>query len=137
MKRITVILLACATAATLAAQTDPPKTTITMSGCVARDTTPGQFTFTEKDGSKYRLTGTSVRRFVGQYVEIVGGPDSRRVKVKGGLWPSPNAAGQAGALDPTRAAVAAAPGGTSSATGDVQLPEFRVNRVRSVAGECP
>src|SRR5439155_15410166 len=108
---------------------------ITLSGCVNRDPT-GHVTLTDADnGTTYRLTGKSLRRYVGRSVQIVG--DSRRVTIKGGLLPSPNAAAQAGALDPTRAAVAAAPGGTESGTGVVELPDFRVNRVQPVAGECP
>ena len=109
--------------------------TITLSGCVNRDPT-GHVTLTDADnGTTYRLTGKSLRRYVGRSVQIVG--DSRRVTIKGGLLPSANAAAQAGALDPARAAVAASPGGTETGTGVVKLPEFRVNRVQPVAGECP
>jgi len=134
------LFLALAAAAPLGAQSAEPKkpTSITLTGCVTRDETPGRFTFTDStDGTKYRLTGKTVRKYVGQQVEIVGGPDTGKVKVVGGLYPSPNAAGQAGALDPTRAAIAAQPGGTSAATGNPELPDFRVMRVRPVAGECP
>jgi len=69
-------------------------------------------------------------------VEIVGLPEDRRVTVRGGLFPSPNPAAQAGAVDPAKAAVANMPGGANSGTGSVQLPAFRVTRVRPVSGSC-
>jgi hypothetical protein len=135
------LVLATVFAAQAASTPAPPRTpakdkeakTITLSGCVNRDvSTAGAFTFAETDtGSKYRLTGMGMRKYVGQRVEIVGGP-GRRLTVRGGLVPSPNAAAQAGALDPTRAAIAGMPAGT----GTTQLPEFRVTRVRSLGGSC-
>jgi hypothetical protein len=56
--------------------------------------------------------------------------------VKGGLLPSPNVAAQAGAIDPGQAAVASQPGGTASGTGSVDVPLFRVDRVRALGGSC-
>ena len=113
------------------------KTPVTLSGCVSRNiTAPGTFTFAETGtGAKYRL-GAVVRKYAGQRVEIVGAPVGRRPTIRGGLYPSPNAAAQAGALDPAQAAIASLPGGASSGTGTVELPEFRVTRVRAVAGSC-
>jgi hypothetical protein len=112
--------------------------TITLSGCVNRDvSTPGSFTFVQTDsGARYRLTGVGMRKYVGQRVEVFGGPQGRRLTVRGGLLPSPNVAAQAGALDPTKAAVAGMPAGPNTGTGSVQLPEFRVTRVRSLGGSC-
>jgi hypothetical protein len=119
-----------------AAPTDT-KTTVMLKGCVSRDiTAPGTFTFAETGtGVKYRL-GALVRKYVGQRVEIVGAPVGRRHAISGGLLPSPNAAAQAGAMDPAQAAIASQPGGPSSGTGSFELPEFRVTRVRSLGGGC-
>ena len=88
------------------------KTIITLSGCVGRDIAkPGSFTFAETDtATKYRLGGVSVRKYVGQRVEIVGAPVGRRPTIRGGLLPSPNVAAQAGALDPAQVAIASQPG---------------------------
>jgi len=110
---------------------------ITLSGCVERgETTPGQFTLSDKkDGSTYRLTGTDVREYIGRRVQIVGGVASRRFTIAGGLTPNANVAAQAGAMDPVRAAIAAA-GGTAG-PGTVALPEFKVKSVRPVSGSCP
>jgi len=113
-------------------------TPLTLSGCVSRDVaTPGAFTFADADtGAKYRVSGVSLRKYNGQRVEIVGRPDDRRVTVRGGLFPSPNTAAQAGAIDPAKAAIANMPGGANRGTGSVQLPAFRVTRVRSLNGSC-
>jgi hypothetical protein len=120
------------------ARSKDPNKTITLSGCVSRDNaTPAQFTFLDTNGGgKYRLSGVATRKYVGRMVEIVGGPVGRRLQIRGGLMPSPNAAAQAGAMDPTRAAIAGMPGGTSSGAASSQLPEFRVQRVRSLSGSC-
>jgi hypothetical protein len=113
------------------------KTTVRLKGCVSRDiTAPGSFTFAETgSGVKYRL-GALVRKYAGQRVEIVGAPVGRRPAISGGLYPSPNAAAQAGAMDPTQAAIASQSGGPSSGTGSFELPEFRVTRVRPLGGAC-
>ena len=113
------------------------KTTVTLIGCVNRNViAPGTFTFAETGtGTKYRL-GAIVRKYAGQRVEIVGAPVGRRPALRGGLYPSPNAAAQAGALDPAQAAIASLPGGTNSGTGTLELPELRVTRVRALAGSC-
>lgn len=109
-----------------------------LNGCISRDNrTPGQFNFREDDsGDRYRLTGKNLKKFVGQRVEIVGGPPGKGVTFKTGLWPSPNVAAQAGALDPAQAAVARMPGGAADAPGASALPEFHVIRLRGVEGAC-
>ena len=109
----------------------------TLTGCVSDSPLPnGDFTFTDGvTGSKFRLTGKGIRQWAGQQVEIVSGPN-KKLNVKGGLYPSPNIAGQAGAIDPAQAAIARQPGGTASGTGGVDLPEFRVARVRAAGGSC-
>ena len=74
-----------------------------------------------------------MRRYVGHRVQLTGAVESKRLHIAGGLVPSANVAGQAGAMDPAQAAMAAStPGRTQP-----QLPTFRVARVRTVAGECP
>ena len=129
------------TAQLLAQTKSAPKSTnnkpLTLVGCVQRsETTPDQFTlFDPEDGAIYRLTGIKVADFLGRRVQIVGGIPSKRLVVVGGLTPSANAAAQAGAIDQTRSAnaAAAAPGGP----GTLQLPEFRVKSVRPATGTCP
>ena len=109
-----------------------------LNGCISRDAkTPGQFNFREDDtGDRYRLTGKNLKKFVGQKVEIVGGPPGKGITFRTGLWPSPNVAAQAGAMDPAQAAVARMPGGAADAPGGSALPEFRVVRLRGVEGAC-
>ena len=111
---------------------------IRLNGCISKDTIrPGQFNFLDNEsGFKYRLTGKGLRKFVGHRVEIVGGPPGKGVTFRTGLWPSPNTAAQAGALDPARAAVANLPGGAADAVGASPLPEFKVIRLRGVEGAC-
>ena len=111
---------------------------IRLNGCISRDVVrPGQFNFLDNDsGFRYRLTGKGLRKFVGHRVEIVGGPPGKGVTFRTGLWPSPNTAAQAGALDPARAAVANLPGGAADAVGVSPLPEFKVIRLRGVEGAC-
>lgn len=115
----------------------PGNKMITLSGCIVRgETTPGQYTLEDKKGgTTYRLTGTDVRDYIGQRVQIIGGVPSRRFTIAGGLTPNANVAAQAGAMDPARAATAAA--GGAAGPGTVELPEFRVKSVRPVSGSCP
>jgi hypothetical protein len=135
----TFCVLAGLVAAPAAAQdktpAKPAPKVITLSGCVERSgSTPGQYTLSEgKGGATYRLTGTDVRDFVGRRVEIIG-QAPRRFTIAGGLTPSANVAAQAGAMDPTRAAMASA--GGSAGPGTVNLPEFRVKSVKPVSGAC-
>jgi hypothetical protein len=143
---LAVLLVAFHTAPAAAAQAAKPASKaaandskeIRLNGCISRDTIrPGQFNFLDNDsGDKYRLTGKGLRKFVGHRVEIVGGPPGRGVTFRTGLWPSPNVAAQAGALDPAKAAVANLPGGAADAVGASPLPEFKVVRLRGVEGVC-
>ena len=135
------ILAAAATLAPLAAQepskpAKPAPEVLTLSGCVVRgEAAPNQYTIEDKTAGSYRLTGTDLRDYIGRRVELIGGiPSPRRLKIVGGLTPSPNVAAQAGDMDPARAAVAGA--GGSAGPGVVQLPEFRVKSVRPVSGGC-
>src|SRR6266481_2470256 len=96
----------------LVAQSQPAQNTepkpdrnapITMNGCVTRDYTDNKnasaYTFVDNtDGSRYRLNGKSLSKYSGLSVQVVGVVDTKKVKVVGGLYPSPNIAAQAGAI---------------------------------------
>lgn len=115
-----------------------PPASITLSGCVSRapDVT-GDFVFVDRTtGAEYRLTGRGIAKYAGQSVEVIGGTRSKRFSIRGGLRPTPNIAGQAGAIDPARAAVASRPGGGSTGTMGANPPEFRVTRMRQIEGVC-
>lgn len=109
---------------------------VTLTGCVEKGTAPNEFTIDDGGVGKYRVSGSRINRFVGQRVEVVGNLDNNRLRVRGGLYPSPNAAGQAGAMDPVKAAMAGQPGGPSAGTGGVQLPELKVKSVKTLGGGC-
>jgi hypothetical protein len=128
-------------AATTHAQTGSTQSSkpIELTGCVSgQPTADGAFTLTDaQSGGKYRLTGKKMQKYAGKMVAVVGGP-SKKLTVNGGLWPSANAAGQAGALDPAQESIARQPGGSArrSGAGEVELPPFNVVRVRTVEGAC-
>jgi hypothetical protein len=137
MRASLLVLLVLASISTAGAQQkkEPLKkpSTVTLTGCVQKSETPaGGYTLSDETGI-FRLTGVDVRDFVGRRVQIVGG-QPRGLKIKGGLFPSPNVAGQAGAMDPTRAAIAATDAGAAQATG--APPEFRVRSIRPITGSC-
>jgi hypothetical protein len=140
LKLSALTLLSCtALVGSAAAQTPqtPSRSSVELVGCVSPDpAASGSFTFDESGGGRYRLTGRSVRKYAGRMVRLVGGPPGRRLSIRGGLWPSPNVAGQAGAIDPAQASIARQPGGAASGTGGMDLPEFRVVSVRGVDGSC-
>ena len=112
-----------------------PKT-VTLSGCVAKGNgQPNQITLDDQQNGKFQLSGNRIGRYLGRRVEIAGTADTSRLKIKGGLWPTPNAAAQ-GAMDPVRAAIASQPGGGSSGTGDADLPSFKVKSIKTLDGGC-
>ena len=118
-------------------KTTPSRSAVELVGCVSNDPgASGSFTFDESSGGKYKLTGKSVRKYAGQMVRLVGGPQGKRLSISGGLWPSPNVAAQAGAIDPAEASIARQPGGAASGTGGADLPEFRVASIRGIDGSC-
>ena len=112
--------------------------TLTLVECV-QASEPGSNQFTLADDkdkiSSYRLSGTSMKKYAGRRVEVVGGMVSPRLKIAGGLLPSPNVAAQAGAIDPSQAAIAGA-GGAGYGSGSIDLPEFRVKTVKPLGGAC-
>jgi hypothetical protein len=143
MKTSALALLSCIVPVALAAaQTPPassktPRSPVELVGCVSGEPgVSGAFTFDESSGSKYRLTGKSVRKYAGRMVRVVGGPQGRKLSFSGGLWPSANVAGQAGALDPAEESISRQPGGAASGAGGSNLPEFRVVSVRTIDGSC-
>lgn len=134
---VTAILCAGSFAVLSAQKPQKPPKTITLSGCVVRDEkTPGQFTLDDPAaGGTYKLIGKDFREFVGRRVQLDGGLVVKGFKVAGGLTPNPNVAAQAGAMDPSRAAVQAATSGSGiGPAGDV--PEFRVKTIRPTGGPC-
>jgi hypothetical protein len=117
-----------------ATRTAPSTNLMTLSGCV----TPADKLFTLKDeqgGETYSLTGINGKEFAGKRVELRAVQSSSRLKIKGGLYPNANVAAQAGAIDPSRAAIAAQSGPTANTP---RPPiEIRVRSVRTIGGECP
>jgi hypothetical protein len=110
--------------------------TLTLTGCVERGSTPNQFTLRDAENGKYEVSGAGINKYVGRLVQVAGTPGSTRFRIKGGLWPTPNVAAQAGAIDPARAAIAAQPGGGATGTGEIALPTFKVKAIRTLDGGC-
>ena len=108
----------------------------TLDGCVAASPDNRKaFTLADAEqGETYLLKGLDVHDFVGKHVQIIGGP-AKGLKIVGGLYPSPNVAAQAGAIDPTKAAIASQSGPTAQASKPVV--EFNVKSVRILSGTCP
>lgn len=110
---------------------------IKVVGCVSPDAeTAGHFTLADltTGATTYKLTGKDVRRYLGQRVEVVG--VEPKLKIIGGLTPSPNVAAQAGNMDPTRAAMAQQGSQGNVQPGNIMVPELRVTAVKGVAGAC-
>jgi hypothetical protein len=136
-----VLLLAQSQPATKTEPKPDPNAPLTMNGCVTRDYTDSKnanaYLFEDSvDRSRYRLKGSSLSKYSGMSVQVVGVVATKKVTFVGGLWPSPNVAGQAGAIDPAKAAVAAMPGGTTNGIGNVDLPTLNVTRLSMGQGEC-
>lgn len=136
------VLVFCASAAIAGAQSSESKSKskpelITRTGCVAApDRNSRNFTMLDEfDGATYALKGLNVKEYVGKRVEVSGAPPKRFV-VAGGLYPSPNAAAQAGAMDPAKAAIEAQMNGPMSASRPGTI-DFQVKSVRIVTGTCP
>jgi hypothetical protein len=130
------LLLALAIANLQTPSPTPAPKGLTVSGCITGDAAArDRFILTDSEGgTTYRLSGSTVRNYVGRRVQVTGGlADSKRLHIAGGLVPSPNVAGQAGAIDPAQAAMAASATGTPSSL----LPTLKVTRVRALPGSCP
>jgi hypothetical protein len=127
-----VMLLAAANSQQSAPAASAQKnTTVSLDGCVVASPT-ARHTFTLDDqGQTYVLKGLNVRDLAGKHV-VVSGLPSKRLRVVGGLYPSPNIAAQPN--DPTKAAIAAQSGPTSQA--NKPAVEFNVKSVRVLTGAC-
>ena len=110
--------------------------TITLTGCVEKGATPNQYTIADDSNGKYEVSGSDIKKYLGQRVQVAGTPGSTRFRIKGGLWPTPNVAAQAGDIDPAKAAIAAQPGGGATGTGEIDLPTFKVKAVRTIDSAC-
>jgi hypothetical protein len=119
-----------------ASKEQPAPKTMTLTGCVEKGTTPNVYTLQDDANGRYAVSGADIKKYVGRRVQVAGSPGSTRFRVKGGLWPTPNVAGQAGAIDPAKAAIAAQPGGGATGTGDIDLPTLKVKSVRTLDGGC-
>lgn len=119
-----------------AAKQPPAPRTLTLTGCVERSEVPNQYTIADDVNGRYQVSGSDISKYVGRRVQVAGTPGSTRFRVKGGLWPTPNVAAQAGAIDPAKAAIAAQPGGGATGTGDINLPTLKVKAVRTLDGGC-
>ena len=78
---------------------DTPKV-ISLSGCVVRgEKVNDPIVIEDKTEGRYRLSGINLKDYLGQRVQIAGGEvQVKKLTVKGGLYPSPNVAAQAGKL---------------------------------------
>lgn len=112
-------------------------TAVTMTGCVsARPDASGTYTFADAGGiNTYRLKGRKLSRFAGQRVEVVGGSaDGGGLAIRGGLV-GPIGGARGVALDPAQESIKRQPGGGAAGIGPA-YPEFRVSKVKTVAGAC-
>ena len=117
---------------------DQPKTptALELTGCVSLNpAVGGQYAFVDTaSGGTYRLNGKNLKKYAGQRVSLVGDTSTKRLKFKTGLWPSPNIAAQAGALDPAQESIARNSGGATNLPDGT--PELKVVRVHGVDGAC-
>src|SRR5262245_12919882 len=105
-----------------------------LTGCVSvAPEANGQFSFVDANGGTYRLSGKGLKKYAGQRVTIVS-DSNKGLQFRTGLWPSPNVAAQAGALDPAQESIARQPGGAANVPQPVN--ELKVVRVRSAEGAC-
>jgi hypothetical protein len=116
--------------------TPPPSTSpIVLTGCVsATPDASGRYTFAGADGvTQYRLKGSKLSKFAGQWVELAGGTtNGGPVGMRGGLV-GPLAGARGVALDPSQESVKRQPGGGGAGIG-AEFPEFRVARVKTAGG---
>jgi len=134
--RLGVAVAACLSASAAGLAGQQTSRVVTLSGCVEKGVTPNQYTIQDSMNGRYEVSGTDIKKYLGQRVQVAGTSGSTRFRVKGGLWPNPNVAAQGGSMDPAKAAVAAMPGGPYAGTGDIALPTFKVKAVRTLDGGC-
>lgn len=112
----------------------PKVAPLVLTGCVASPES-GHFTVQDAKNGRFELSGHGLDIYIGKRVELRGNP-SGGLHITTGLYPSPNVAAQAGAMDPVQAAQAALPGGAAHGTGSQPLPKFAVTNVKTVKGDC-
>src|SRR5882724_9977642 len=141
MKSLPVVVATLALAASVSAQTPspaPPSATgknkpapLVLTGCVT-STEPGTLTLQDEKKGRFQLTGHRLDLYIGKRVQVRGGSDSG-LHITTGLYPSPNIAAQAGAIDPVRAAQAELPGSPDHQA-TALLPSIAVTQVKTVKG---
>lgn len=130
---LSAVLLGATAAQTTPASATKPST-VSHDGCiVASPTMKNAFTL-DDEGQTYVLKGLDMHDLVGKRVQVIGAA-SKRLRIVGGLYPSPNVAAQAGGMDPTKAAMASQSGPTSQSARPAV--EFNVKSVRVLSGTCP
>jgi hypothetical protein len=102
---------------------------VSAAGCVkasrAVDSTSARYSLTDqKRGITYFLTGKDVSAYEGKKVRIVGG-----------LLPTPNVAAQGSAIDPGKAVLETRGHGLAG-TGDVRLEDLFVSSIKPMNGAC-
>jgi len=112
---------------------------ITITGCVGEDPSKaGTFTLADvtTGSTTYRVARKDIRQYLGKRVTITGAALPPKTAIVGGLGPTPNVAAQAGAIDPTRAAMAAQGAEGNARPGQIEVPEIRVRSVKAIPGDC-
>lgn len=138
LSAVIVAAAASAVAAQSSAPAKKPPKSMTVTGCVGEDAAnAGHYTLQDfSNGTSYRLAGTDLRQYLGRRVSVVGSEQRAKLKIVGGLVPNPNIAAQGGAVDPTRAAMAAQGSEGNARPGTIEVPELKVKTVHAVPGDC-
>jgi hypothetical protein len=106
---------------------------VVLTGCVASPT-PGTFTVEDEKQGRFQLTGRKLDIYIGKRVEVRGSGGGLHITT--GLYPSPNVAAQAGAIDPVQAARAAMPGSPDHNANNAPLPKLDVKAIKGLPGSC-
>jgi hypothetical protein len=114
---------------------DPKAKPLVLTGCVAH-ADADKYTVKDDKRGIFELAGKGLDIYIGKRVEINGTSTATNgLHITTGLYPSPNAAAQAGS-DPVRAFTDSMPGGAAHGTGRETAPTFTVTRVTAVKGDC-
>jgi hypothetical protein len=105
-----------------------------LTGCVASPTA-GTFTVEDEKQGRFQLTGKKLDVYIGKRVEVRTSGGGLHITT--GLYPSPNVAAQAGAIDPVQAARAAMPGSPDYQANNGALPTVAVAKITRLPGACP
>ena len=132
---------AVALAASLSAQSSAPQPAaakgkpapVVLTGCVASPT-PGTFTVADEKKGRFKITGRKLDVYIGKRVEVRSSGGGLHITT--GLYPSPNVAAQAGAIDPVQAARADMPGSPDYHANDAPLPTVAVTQIKALPGSC-